>query len=210
MIVARPAVPGRYVDTAAPCSDPVLASLAAAGYLGVGRYVPLPGVSGRADISPGELERITGHGLACWLVQHVRYPGWDPGAHNGAADADAACLAAKAAGYPQGAHLYLDLEGIKGTRPATLAFADAWQTLVIAHGFRAGLYVGYDVPLSPDDLYALRGFDTYFSDAGHRKVSTRGCALVQAPEVVIAGVRFDPDHVAADLLGDLPCFAFAA
>jgi|SRR6185312_10577928 len=208
--LARPAVPGLYLDTNAPCSDAVLDAAIARGALGIGRYVNLPGVSARFDISPGEFERILGKGLACWLYQHPRFEGWDPGAHSGATDADAACLAAKAVGYPAGAHIFLDLEGIGGTRAATLAFADAWQTLVLAHGYRAGLYVGFRVPLSATDLYELRGFDSYGSDAGHRAVAVRGCAMHQAAEISLAGTRFDPNVVAPDMKGEVPSFARAA
>ena len=206
-MIASKAAPGHYVDTGYPCSASVVTAVTASRILGIGRYVPLPGLAGHRDISVDELARITGAGLACWLVQHVRFPGWDPGAHDGAVDAQAALAAAKAAGYPSGAHLFLDLEGITGSGTSTAAFADAWSGAVTAAGYLAGLYVGYAVPLSPQQLYELPGYDCYWSDAGHRLAATRSFAIEQGHSVTIAGVEFDTDIVVPDALGGLPVMA---
>src|SRR5271167_4491426 len=108
------------------------------------------------------------------------------------------------AGYPDGAHVFLDLEGIDGTAFSTIKFATDWQREIVFAELKAGLYVGYAVPLHPQDLYDLPGFDCYFSDAADRQVATRGTAILQGKEVVIAGVKFDEDLMRPDLLGGLP------
>lgn len=200
---------GPWVDTAWPLTPVVCQALVAAGKRGVGRYVPLPGNNSAGDISAAEAQRITGAGLQLLLVQHVRRPGWSPLHCDGRADAVAACAAALAAGYPSGAHLFLDLEGIVGTdAPSCAVFAQDWAVEVRRY-FAAGLYVGYDVPLSAAQLYALPSFTSYWSDPGPRNVATRGFALKQGAGVVISGVGFDLDEVRADELGDVPMVAAA-
>lgn len=213
-IISAPANPGPWCDTNTVLTVRTLDALRAAGRLGVARYVPLPGNNPAGDISAEELGRVLGEGLQLLLVQHVRAGDththlWDPGVHSGEDDARAACAAAKAAGYPEGAHLYLDLEAVGGTKVATVGFCLEWQRIALAEGYRAGLYVGYSVPLSPVDLYELAGFDSYWSDAGRRQVATRGCAIVQGAEVTIGGVKFDLDTMSADGLGGLPMVATA-
>lgn len=204
-LVAAAASSGPWVDTAAPLSLLTVQALRKAGKLGVARYMPLPANAASRDISHAELALICGNELELLLVQHVRLPRWDPAKHSGTNDAIKAVTHAEAAGYPLGAHLFLDLEGINGSAQATASFADAWQHAVIAAGYRAGLYVGYAVPLHPADLYNLHGFDSYWSDAGPRQVATRGFALRQhQPEVTIGGVSFDPDTMAPDAMGGLP------
>lgn len=214
-LIAALAREGNWVDTNTILTVRTLDALRAAGKLGVARYVPLPGNNPAGDISAEELERVLGEGLQLALVQHVRAGDprthlWDPGQHSGEDDARTACAAAKAAGYPEGAHVFLDLEAVSGTTVATVGFCLEWSRITLAEGFLAGLYVGYSVPLSPEDLYDLQGFNSYWSDAGRRQVATRGCAIVQGAEVVIGGVKFDVDPVAADKLGGLPYVAQAA
>ena len=201
------AVAGPYVDTDTPCKASTCAALRAAGKLGVFRYVPLPRNGAGADISAGELADICGAGLALGLVQHPRAGLWLPANHSGGDDGSAAAEHALSVGYPQGAHLFLDLESIGGTAYETTVFAVGWQRAVIEAGYRAGLYVGFAVPLHPDDLYDLPGFDCYWSDDGNRTVGTRGTAILQGTEVAFASVKFDIDTVRADHLGGLPYMA---
>jgi len=208
-VVAVPARAGRWLDTSVKLAASNLRALTYAGYEGVFRYVPLPNNPARDDIDRTELEIALSLDLQVGLVQHVRAPergltGWRPAAHDGAIDAQEAVDHAVYATYALGSTLYLDLEDIVGTAAEAIAFATAWQRTVIAAGFRAGLYVGYAVPLTPEQLYALLGFNTYWSDAGHRKVATRGCAVQQGLSITIAGVPYDEDYVAADMLGELP------
>ena len=207
---ARPADPGRYLDTDTVCSDTVLDAVVLFGFLGILRYVPLPGVNASDDISTEELERILSRKLRSAWVQHPRFPGWDPASHNGEADALVACNAAKLAGYAEGTTGYLDLEGMPKATVATASkFVKDWIHVAVNEGTRPGIYVGYNIPLSPLELWELAYVHTYWSDAAHRKVAHRGCAIYQGPPISIAGTVFDRDNVAADLLGELPFFTGA-
>lgn len=209
-LIAAPATIGNWVDTDFPLSPHAISALVSVGKKGVVRYVPLPGNDSAGDISRTELENLCSAGLEVLLVQHVRFPGWNPALHSG--DADAAAVLKKAAevGYPHGCHVYLDLEGINGSAAGTIAYAIDWEHTLIAGLQRAGLYVGYGVPLYAVDLYDLPGFNTYWSDSADREVATRGTAIVQGPSVTIAGVAFDLDAVRRDKLGELPLVCRAA
>lgn len=194
----------KIVDTSAKLTAANVESLLAADYAGVVRYVRLPNVNDTWDIDGAELDVIVNGGLGLLLVQHVRYPGWSPGTCSGAADASAALERATAAGYEAGAHIFLDLEGIRGTAQATIEFANDWADAIVGAGYGAGCYVGYAVPLTPVQLYDLHKVDSYWSDAGNRAVATRGFAIKQRPEIHIDNVPYDPDDVAPDGKGETP------
>src|SRR5258708_4877052 len=211
MLISCPATPGsRCLDTSIRLTIPTIQAMRATGIDGIGRYVPLPGVSSVSDISLTEANAITGEGLALFLVQHVRFPGWSPAAHDGEVDAKTAIAAARAAGYPDAAHLWLDLEGISGTAADTKTFAEAWARVVVGEGLRAGVYVGYDVPLDAHGLYQLHNVSSYWSDAGPRAVAIRGFSMKQHGEITVAGVRVDPDDVMTDQIGETFRWAVAA
>jgi Domain of unknown function (DUF1906) len=198
------------VDTDCKLTADLIARVRAAGYRGVGRYVPLPDNKATEDIDAPELAAILAGGLGVLLVQHVRLPGWNPAAHSGDADAHTALEFARTAGYALRSHIFLDLEGIAGTGADTKAFAEAWAAAIAAGGYSAGCYVGYDVPLNAQELYDLPTFDSYWSDAGPRAVARRGFAIKQQAEITIAGVPFDPDTIQVDGRGDTPLWTIAA
>lgn len=199
------ATPGAWVDTTWKITANVAQALRHAGYVGVYRYVPLPRDASLGDISLSEAQTITDAGLQLGLVQHCRRPPVMLALHSGLQDATAATAAARAAGYPEGAHLFLDLEGVVGNESQVALYCDAWSAQVTGDGYGCGLYVGYSAVLGPDELYQLPRFDRYWSDAGPRVVATRGFCLRQhSPEVTVAGVSFDRDTMAPDDLGDLP------
>jgi hypothetical protein len=204
--IARPATVGRWCDFSAKPTSTQLRILKAEGYTGVMRYVPLPSNNPAHDIDSDELGAILDLGLELLLVQHVRTPPWDPRSHSGVVDGAAAAEHARAVGYSD-AHIFLDLEGITpGTDAAgVIQYANAWADRVLQSGFRAGLYVGYDVPLSPEQLYQELVVNSYWKDAGPRDVATRGFAVQQlSPEKTVAGLRIDEDVVVTDLLGEVP------
>ena len=215
-MIARAATPGAWVDASTPITPRVAAAVKQAGKVGVFRYVPLPGNSTKSDITGTELGCLLDAGLEVGLVQHVRgnpptQPLWQPGAHSGVLDAQAAIASAQAAGYPPGCHLFQDLEACDGSSMQVLTYCLDWGRTVIESGYLCGLYVGYAAVLTPESLYALPSVTCYWSDAGPRSVATRGFAIKQgAPEVTIAGVEFDPDVVKLDALGGLPVVCAAA
>jgi Domain of unknown function (DUF1906) len=204
-VTAAVATPGKWADSSTPLGPSVCAAVKAAGVVGVMRYVPLPGNAASRDITAGELNVIGEAGLELLLVQHVRRPPWLPGKCDGYSDGVVARGSAVNAGYPAGAHIFLDLEGAMGDAEGVTGYVGDWAKAVRLGGqYPAGLYVGYNAVLTPAQLYALPGFDCYWSDAGHRKVATRGVAIMQGTPMVLGGVQFDADDMAPDLLGGLP------
>lgn len=214
-MVARPATPGKWCDFSIFPTLLELRALRAAGYIGCFCYVPLPGVSDAQksnDITAERLQSLTGEGFEVGLIQHVRYSGWDPRDHSGTFDAAAAAEHALSVGYPTTAHIWNDLEGIRPgcSDIAMRVFLESWSGRMPAYPYGAGLYVGYQQPLTAEQLYLLHTFDTYGSDAGHRKVETRGVSFQQGLQTTVGGAQIDSDELAADLLGGLPIIAAAA
>jgi hypothetical protein len=213
--IASPGVPGKGFDCSVKVNALQARAFYGAGYRWCARYVRLPNNSAALDIDAAEMAVLLEAGLAVLLVQHVRASapgsgGWDISKHSGADDAAAAVEHARNAGYPLGAHVFLDLEDIlagPGAGVATKVFAEAWAAAVRAAGYQAGCYVGFDVPLNAQELYLLHGINSYWSDAGHRAVATRGCAIQQGKAATVAGVEIDEDTLLRDLLGELPLLA---
>lgn len=205
------ATPGQWADTEWRITPHVAESLVKAGYVGVMRYVSLPDPndptkleSKAFDVTGVEVGCILDAGLQLILVQHVRNPQWMPKAHDGRLDASAAAMHADSVGYPAGAHLFADWEGAAGTPDESTRYLEDWGRTARAGGFLGGLYVGYSTILSPDELYSLPDFTSYWSDRGPRIVSVRGFSIKQGGAVTVAGVEFDVDTVTADRKGDLP------
>jgi Domain of unknown function (DUF1906) len=208
----RPATPGKGFDSSTKLTLPQAQALHAAGYSFVCRYVRLPNNTAAADIDARELAMLASVGFEVLLVQHVRDPGavgWNPANHSGTEDGMTAATHARLAGYPAGAHIFVDLEGIAGTAAATKLYAEAWAAAVRSSGYLAGCYVGYRVPLDALGLWLLHGINSYWSDAGHRRVANRGCAINQGDKLTIAGADIDEDVLTIDLLGETPIAAVA-
>ena len=150
------------VDTNAKLTAQSAQKLREANYQGqtidfVARYVSI-GPAAPGDITSQELEAILGAGLALLLVQHVRRPGWVPSDAQGAVDGGHAAQSASAAGYPQTAHIAFDLEGVAPGTSAdvVIAHANAWSAAVVAAGYQAMLYVGYNAVLTPSSSMSCR------------------------------------------------------
>jgi len=191
--VTKPMPQCSIVDTNAKLTAAIVAPLTAAGYAGVARYVPLPNNNAGSDIDAVELSALVEGGLGVILVQHVRLPGWNPAQCSGAADAATAIKYAKAAGYLAQGHIFLDLEGIGGTAAATLQYANDWANAVAAANYQAGCYVGFDVPLSAQQLYEdLKNINSYWSAEGDYSVAVRGFAIRQHATVEVQGIGRRP------------------
>lgn len=176
----------------------------------VWRYVRLPDNSPAEDIDRAELEAWLEAGVMVLLVQHCRGSTWQAFGARGSKDGAAAAAHAALAGYPQGAHIALDLENVSNTGDDVATHCNEWTASVRAAGFEACVYVGYDCGLSPDDLFHRLTANRYWSDFGPRVVSTRGFACKQYRQVTLDGVSVDPDHAYADQLGDVLVGASAA
>ena len=209
--IVRPATPGLWGDTSQRITLAGAQALFAAGYLGVGRYVGLPGNVIGSDVTAAELAMLTGEGLEVLLFQHVRgnppaHPLWSPVDHDGAADAAEAAHRARAAGYPDNAHICQDLEACDGTAGQVLAYCLRWGRTMVSEVYGAMLYRGYAVVASDRELYELPDHNRYASDLGDHQIPVRGTCYVQTKYDVDVGgvVKVDTAIMRADLLGDLP------
>lgn len=218
------AAPACYaVDTNTKLTPAAVRAIAEATYmgepiLGIGRYASLHAANFAADLSPSELETITEAGLGCWLIQHVRYgvgsaqspEGWSPSGQLGDFDGAFAHWYAHAIGYPAGAHVALDLEGVNPTTPpdATASYCDEWALQVQNKigglpAYSPLLYVGYSPGLSPQALWELPYFHLYCCDEAPHVLPHRGFVMRQvAMDIMIGGVKCDVNRIEAqDALG---------
>jgi Domain of unknown function (DUF1906) len=171
---------------------------------GVCRYVSIsqarPG-----DITLEEAKIITDQGKSFWLIQHPMNPGWTPSLDLGSIHGVAAARNALAAGYAEGSHLGIDIEGIKpGTSVgATQDYIGRRIETGLADGFPPIIYWGYQSILTGEQFWELPTAHLYWSDfAQGRDLPNRGFAAVQfAPNIVLGGVQVDLDRLAPDKLG---------
>lgn len=219
MNVAAPAPACLAVDTSARLLGlrDVLDELARRGYAGIGRTVPVLGYPADSEVTSGELAFLLEHpaGFGSWWYQRPRYPGWKPRRCNPEADARFACACARAAGYAPGTHGFVDAEGMHADTTAAEAhdYNGRWSHVTREEGFTsegAGLYDGYSEPETPEELYEIADVNCYWSDAANRRIATRGTAIVQRAELVILGIRFDPDELRPDRLGGVLRWTVAA
>lgn len=211
-VVGRRATPGTWLDTSAPLTRAQALEFLSRGFRGRFGYVPLPGNDTSRDVSGAEIAMLLDVGLEVGLVQHPRAANVLR-LHSGGADAMAAAQWAASIGYPAGAHIFLDLEGVLDTSPGQVTtYCVDWARACLQLGYSAGLYVGYATVIGPQELYELPLFDCYWTDAVGRRVNVRGCAVKQRAQVPAAGglPNYDPDDVAPDALGGLPLVAAVA
>ena len=209
-MIAREATPGAVVDCSEPVSDSALNELATMGVTTIVRTLALPG--NRTELTEDEAKRVLAHphGFALSAYQRVRaapagMTGWDPRAHSGAADATYAL--AQLSWAPRGWHIWSDWEDVLIGAPETgcVTFLDDVSSTIVAGGFPAGMYVGFQQPLSSETLFRFRYFDRYASDIGDRKVAVRGTCWLQTHfDRVNGGMKLDVGVLRADSLGGLP------
>jgi hypothetical protein len=211
VLITVPATPGIWLDCNTVLTAGVCAQLVQAGHPGVMRYVSFAGLPRVGCISSLEAQVITDAGLQLLLVMHVRGTRannfhWHPSACSGTDDGNEAAACAKAAGYPLGSHVFVDIEGVSDTQEQTVAYTVAVQRAIISAGYLSGLYDGFDAQLDANAKWLLPG-NSYWAAPGGREVERRGYAIRQGPLVVITGVQFDRNVLAPDLLGDVPMVA---
>ncbi len=137
---------------------------------------------GTPDLSEAETDAILMSGMALMAVQHVAMRGWMPSAELGKAYGENAATYASDAGLMEGVTLWLDLEGIaEGTdHQAIIDYCNAWFVAVSSGGYEPGVYVGFDVWLSPDELYFDLKTKHYWRADGHiPDISHRGYQMFQ-------------------------------
>jgi hypothetical protein len=210
-----PAVAGSIgFDTTDPLTLAAASSFFARNYRFCVRYVSRDEVSrngnaarGVPDLSESEASAILQSGLALMAVQHVEEPGWVPSAQLGQAYGSNAASYAAQGGLLQGTTLWLDLEGIaEGTDSRSiLDYCNAWFAAVDAAGYQSGVYIGFDVWLSPDELYFDLKTQHYWRAEGEiTDVAHCGYQMFQSIRNLGTPREFDRDVIKADQFGRVP------
>jgi glycoside hydrolase-like protein len=160
--------------------------------------------SGAPDLALEETQDILNAGLALMVVQHVDKSGWQPTMSLGKTYGDNAAAIAASAGVLQGTNVWLDLEDIpNGTNQSDIIdYCNTWSDSVIAGGYEPGIYVGFNVWLSPDELFFKLKFKHYWRAAGDiPQISHRGYQLFQHVDKTPDG-QLDRNVAVNDAFGD--------
>lgn len=188
--------------------------LRAAGFSFACRYIRR--VSRRAtDLTVNEASDLARAGLGLMLVQHVESAlSWVPSIDKGKLYGQGAVIAATELGYPQGATVWLDLEGVApGTNwSIVVSYCNVWHDTVAAGGWLPGIYVGWHAGLDRDQLYRNLRFTRYWSAYNlnsDQEPAVRGVCMRQRRQQKLAGLDFfvDPNMVVRDAKGDIPVLA---
>lgn len=180
---------------------------AAAGFTWAARYLSR-GEEIASDLEAIEVRALHTCGISVVPVQHVAVPPWeasvDLGQVLGAEAKDNAALI----GCPSGVTLWLDLEGVAPSCPASaiVGFCNAWTAAVEAGGYTSGLYVGIGCGLTSSQLYRDLAVTRYWKSLSRSAptVDVRGFQIVQTAGSILADIGYDRDVVGKDALGDLP------
>ena len=120
-----------------------------------------------------------------------------------------AAFNARALGAPSSVTLWCDVEWSSASAPTdpqpVLDYINAWAAQVVAGGYRAGLYVGPNVPVDGKSLYYdLPKITGYWKAASKTSwVAERGFQIIQGLSFTTAeGLDIDPDMAAYDGRGD--------
>jgi Domain of unknown function (DUF1906) len=187
-----------------------------AGYDFCIRYIPRTAdlaLRTTTNLTNTEASAILNAGLALMAVQHVANEGWAPTAALGTAYGNyAATYASEVVELPQGVNIWCDLEVVALHTDAAdvIAYCQAWYNEVNAAGYVPGLYVGFGIVLTADQLYNDLSFQHYWraynAEVG---VATRGYQLKQRDALKMNSVTpdtgdntFDPDITQNDSKGD--------
>jgi hypothetical protein len=208
-MIVQPATPGaRGLDTIAVFHETLATDVKQAGLGFVVRYL-------RHDqcLTATEVNIILAANLALLAVTGSRAPGWVPSASMGMTDGLQTVELAKLAALPAGLSIYLDFEGPSGSTQDCVDYINAWAHEVQRAGYRAGLYVGYGVPLTPDQLYhslAVTGY--WHSCSTVPAVAVRGYQMRQLtpPNQHAFGTMVDYDTILLDNKGDVPHWLIGA
>lgn len=210
-MIVKPAIPGMGFDVNQTLTGNQADAFKAAGYSFAIRYLPRTESLIPGNLSRPEIQAILGVGLALMVVQHVAKPGWEPSLALGTSYGSYAATYAEAIGLPKGVNIWLDLEevAIGSSVKEVTDYCTAWFTAVSAAGYIPGLYVGWGVVLSDQELYDLPFKHYWRAYNCDQNIPVRGYQLIQEPQKTLAGITFDPDRLQADELGDVPFWVVA-
>ena len=208
MIQVLKSPPGaKGVNTVATFGSATAAKFKSAGYSFVVRYL--------GALTAREASVIIGQGLGLLAVGYSRRPGWIPTGPEGKADGILKIDQAENAGLIPGMTIFCDLEGPggEGLRERCIDYVNEWAAPIQAAGFVAGLYVGYGVPLTPDELYHELAVTAYWHSCSQvQAVAHRGYQMTQLypPNRTVCGTKVDIDFIQADAKGDTPMWMIDA
>lgn len=196
---ARPGAVG--VDTVLRFTPQLAKRFKAAGFDFIVRYLEALTVAERDAILDADLALLC-CGYSCRA-------GWMPTSDLGTFHAKHLIDHARKCFLPSGMSLFCDLEGPHPSAGAlsVIAYVNAWAEVIQGEGYKAGLYVGYGVPLSPYQLYWHLKVTGYWHACSHvQDVAVRGYQMVQRVpgNQTICGVLVDVDQIQADQKGDTP------
>lgn len=160
------------------------------------------------DITNAEIQNILKAGLQLGLVQHCPKPDWVTTKELGVTYGQNALNFAKEAGYQKGCIVYLDLEGLKSGTPKQdiIDFSNAWYDEV-SKEYTAGIYIGYNIYLSGDELYNKLKFKHYWKSLSRvPDIPIRGYEMSQFDGGTVCGIQIDRNEMAGDKLGNSPVF----
>ncbi|VVB55274.1 Uncharacterised protein [uncultured archaeon] len=195
----QPAFNGaRGVDTILTFNAERAKTIKQAGFNFVVRYL--------GSLTKNERDIITGEGLGLLAVTYSRRAGWIPSADLGTADGAHAVINADNAGLLPGMSLYIDIEG-PSVHGDCISYINNCASKMQSADFRAGMYVGWGIPLNSYQLYhALRVTGYWHSVSWEPPVDVRGYQMTQEypPNQHVAGLQVDKNHIETDGRGDTP------
>lgn len=215
-MVVKPASPPIYntgFDVDQPLSAEQCKVFVDNNYRFVIRYIPRAAPLAAGNLTAAEIQTILTSGLSLGVVQHVSPDNWLPTAALGTEYGEFAGQYATEIGLPPHTIIWMDLEmvSLSVTADDVIAYSNAWYAAVAEANYIPGLYVGWRMNLTSQQLYSNLSFRNYWKGYNADiSVATRGYQLTQHPQQSLNGIQFDPDTVSADELGDLPTFIYSS
>lgn len=194
-------------DTDAALTAVSAMAFAAAGFTFAARYLSRGEESAR-DLQALEVRALHACGIALVPVQHVAPPFWHPSPALGEVLGREAAENAAEIGCPQGATIWVDLEGVASDCTAVdiAGFCNHWTAAVRKAAYDAGVYVGVPSGLNSSQLYRLLSVQKYWRSLSGSTpaVDVRGYQIFQSFGGTLAGIDYDKDVIKKDALGGLP------
>ena len=203
-ITSAPA--GLGFDTATTVTQQQAEQLFAQGYKFAARYLNRStGVPDEPSgaLSVGEAQLLLGAGLGLTLVQYGDNE-LVPSSSGGTKVGKAAAANAMTLGFPRGGTVWCDIEfkpqAVPSSSQTTIEYINAWAAAVASGGYKPGLYVGTNIPLSSSELYqSLTQIASYWKAASITPwVASRGFQMIQGLSFSTAGIHIDPDIACYD------------
>lgn len=210
MMVVKQAIPCQAADVNQSLTSGDAAAFKAAGIDAILRYIPRTPALIPGNATAEEVKIILAANLLLDFVQHVAEPGWNPTAELGEEYGAYAAEYVHSIGIPPGPVLWCDLEEVAAgtTAQAVKDYVSSWAAAVTAAGYVPGLYVGWNIVLTDQELWDLPVKHYWKAYNCDQFIPNRGWQIIQEPEKSLPHtyVIYDPNTIQADNLGGLPIF----